>query len=333
MDIKEIARLAQVSTATVSRVLNDSPKVKQSTFERVAHIIEEHNYIPNTSARSLRVGRSMLFGLIVSDIQNPFFPDLIDGFEAMATKHGIDVIFTHTNYDTERLNQCLRRMVDRNVDAIAVMTSEVDASALERVKRSNTPFVLLNQAPLNTRFNNIWVDYTAGFKEAVEHLKALGHRSIAFISGPAQFSSSVRRRDAFLAGMKSCGLRVRKEWISVGDLHVEGGRAAMRRLLDGTPRPTAVISTNDLMAVGALQAAQNAGVIVPRDLSIVGFDDIPICTMLTPPLTTITLPRLEIANCAFSVLLKASRPGQKTKLSTQTISPRLTIRGSTAPPL
>ena len=332
MNIKEVARLARVSTATVSRVLNDPSVVRPTTCEHVKRVIEKLSYVPNVSARNLRTGRSRLFGLIVSDIKNPFFPDLIDAFDAMATKHGIDVVFSHTNYDGGRLGHCLRRMVERNVDGIAVMTSEVSAEALERVNWAGVPLVLLNQAALDKKYNNIGVDYSVGFEEAIQHLRNLGHRHIAFIAGPKAFSSSERRREAFLAGIKRCGLKVRKEWIFVGDLHVEGGYVAMERLIQSSPRPTAVISTNDLMAVGALQAAQAAGLLVPRDISIIGFDDIPICTIMSPALSTITLPRQEIAERAFSILLRASRPGRTSRISSHSISPRLTIRGSTAPP-
>ena len=333
MDIKEVARLARVSTATVSRVLNNLPVVRPATYEHVKRVIEELGYFPNVSARNLRTGRSELFGLIVSDIKNPFFPELIDSFDAMATAHGIDVIFTHTNYDPKRLEHCLRRMVERDVDGIAVMTSEVSTGALERVNSAGVPLVLLNQsATLDKKFNNIHVNYSVGYEEAIRHLRDIGHRRIGFISGPKTFYSATRRREAFLAGLKRCGLRIRKEWIFVGDLHVEGGYAAMQKLLQSRSRPTALISTNDLMAVGALQAVQAAGLCVPRDISIIGFDDLPICTMVRPALTTIRHPRNEIAECAFSLLLRASRPGRKTKISTQTISPRLTVRGSTGPP-
>jgi LacI family transcriptional regulator len=332
MDIKEVAKRAKVSTATVSRVINNLPSVRPSTHAHVMRVIEKLNYVPNTSARYLRAGHTKLFGLIVSDIKNPFFPDLIDHFEAMATKHGIDVIFTHTHYDAKRLKHCLWRLVDRNVDGIAVMTSEVESHALERVKRSKVPLVLLNQAALDEKFNNIRIDYSKGFKQALQHLIGLGHRRIAFLSGPPKFSSAKRRLAAFLAGMKYCGLKVRDEWMFVGDLHVEGGNIAMQELLHTSPRPTAVLCSNDLMAIGALQACQAARLRVPKDISIIGFDDLPICTMVTPPLTTITLSRQEIAAYAFSVLWKASSPGLKTKLSRHIISPRLTVRNSTGPP-
>ena len=332
MDIQSVARLANVSTATVSRVINNSPKVRPETAEHVKRIIERANYVPNRSARSLRVRHSKLFGLIVSDVKNPFFPELIDGFEAMATAHQIDVIFTHTNYDIQRLEHCLRRMVERNVDGIAVMTSEIDRDALLRVKKLKIPLVLLDQSPADSTFPNVLTDFDSGFTEAVRYLQHLGHVDIGFISGPLGFDSVRRRREAFLHGMKTLRLKVRKQWIIDGDLHVESGQAAMAKLLGLPVRPSAIVTTNDLMAVGALQAAHRAGIDVPRDLSIIGFDDLPVAAMMNPPLTTICMSRHEIATRAFSSLLKASQGGPKGLPPKRDIRPRLIVRGSTAPP-
>lgn len=332
MDIQEVARLAKVSTATVSRVINRSPKVRPETAAHVLRIVEETAYIPNRSARSLRVRHSRLFGLIVSDVRNPFFPELIDGFEALATSHGIDVIFTHTNYDAARLEHCLRRLAERNVDGIAMMTSETNADALSRMKKLNVPMVLLDQAP-DCGFDNVVTDFERGFAEAVLHLNNLGHVDIGFIAGPAGFQSVRRRREAFVLAMKDLRLKIHPRWMVTGDLHLEGGQAAMEELLAMVDRPTAVVTTNDLMAVGALQAAHAAGVDVPRELSIVGFDDLPVSEMLTPPLTTICMSRQEIAERAFRYLLKACRIESKVPKAGPKIHPALTVRGSTAAPL
>ena len=199
MDIQEAARLAKVSTATVSRVINNSSSVRPATSEHVRRIVEQTNYVPNGSARSLRTRHSKLFGLIVSDAKNPFFPELIDGFDASATAHGIDVIFTHTNYEPQRLEHCLRRMVERNVDGIALMPSEIEHHALARVAQLKIPLVLLDQAE-GSGFHSITADFESGYNEAVRRLKRLGHVDIGFISGPISFASVKRRREAFRDG-------------------------------------------------------------------------------------------------------------------------------------
>jgi DNA-binding LacI/PurR family transcriptional regulator len=333
MDIQEVARRAKVSTATVSRVLNGSSKVREDTAKRVRRVIANLNYVPNNSARNLRIGRSELFGLVVSDIKNPFFPDLIDHFEELAAAQGINVIFTHTNYDDQRMASCMQRLIERNVDGIAVMTSEVNESALELANRSRIPVVLLNQPSLASKYTSVLVDYSRGYHEAVDHLRHLGHRDIAFLSGSTSFSSVRRRQEAFQSAVEKSGMQFRKECLVVGDLRVEGGRKAMADILQMKPKPTAVVATNDLMAVGALQAAQAAGLRVPEDLSIIGFDDIPIAAMMHPELTTIHLSRREIAANAFARLIYL----RKKELSTlpdlpPRIYPRLVVRGSTAPP-
>ncbi|HVW77887.1 MAG TPA: LacI family DNA-binding transcriptional regulator [Alloacidobacterium sp.] len=330
MDILQVAKRAKVSTATVSRVLNGSTNVREKTSAHVRRVIAELNYIPNRNARNLRVGRTRLFGLIVSDINNSFFPELIDAFESHAAEQGIEVIFTHTNYDLTRLHNCVRRMIDRNVDAIAVMTSEVDEKSLKQAITARIPLVLLNQREFEGKYPNVVVEYATGFEEALEHLQVLGHHDIGFIAGPNSLNSAVRRKEAFQAALRHHGLRERPKWIVVGDMRVEGGRIAMETLLSQKSRPTAVLASNDLMAMGALQAAHAASIRVPEDISIIGFDDLPVAGMMYPPLTTMRLPRREIAARAFANL--------QTQLLGETvparppIQSRLVVRESTAPP-
>jgi LacI family transcriptional regulator len=330
MDILQVAKRANVSTATVSRVINGLPGVREKTAARVRRAIAEMNYVPNQNARSLRVGRTRLFGLIVSDINNPFFPELIDAFEALAAGQGIEVIFTHTNYDPRRFHSCIQRMVERNVDAIAVMTSEVEEEALQQAVMAGVPLVLMNQRELVGKYPNILVEYSAGFREALEYLLSLGHRDIGFIAGPLSLNSAQGREEAFKVALKSHGLHVRAKWIATGDMRVEGGRAAMEKLLSCSPRPTAVLATNDLMAVGALQAAHAANVRVPKEMSIIGFDDIPIASMVHPALSTIRHPRNEVAARAFACLQQILK-GEEA-VDGVPVQPHLVIRNSAAPP-
>lgn len=331
MDILQVAKRAKVSTATVSRVLNGFPGVREKTVARVRQAVAEMNYVPNPNARSLREGRTRLFGLIVSDINNPFFPELIDAFEALAAAKGIEVLFTHTGYDLTRLQNCIRRMIERSVDGIAIMTSEVREESLQQARRSGVPVVLMNQRKLADKYPNVSVEYATGFREALDHLLALGHHDIAFVAGPQSLSSAQARKTAFLAACRGHGLSIREEWIATGDMRVEGGRTAMERLLSGSPRPTAVMATNDLMAVGALQAAHAAHIRIPRQLSIVGFDDLPIAGMVHPPLSTIRHPRRDVAARAFTYLQQLLQ-GKNIPVDPP-LHPHLVIRSSTAPPL
>jgi DNA-binding LacI/PurR family transcriptional regulator len=333
MDIQDVAREANVSTATVSRVLNRSPKVKRSTADHVEQVIRDLNYVPNTSARQLRIGRSKLFGLIISDINNPFFPELIAHFEDNARKHGIDVIFSHTNYQQERLEHCLQRMIERNVDAVAILTSENCHGGFEAAAKRRLPFVLMNQDGRDTSFSNIYTNYDIGVREAIDHLYALGHRKIGFISGPRDFDSVRTRHQAFLNIVQERGLHVRTEWIVEGDMHVEGGYAAMKQMLSAEEKPTAVLSSNDIMALGALQAAHEAGVNVPGQMSIIGIDNLPLCEVVTPKLTSVNIPRKEVARVAFAMLFHATNPADAANIETPTIDTHLVQRQSTGAPL
>jgi LacI family transcriptional regulator len=221
-------------------------------------------------------------------------------------------------------------MIERSVDAIAVMTSEVEEESLQQAVRAGIPVVLMNQRKLAAKYPNVPVDYSAGFREALEHLLSLGHRDLGFIAGPQSLNSARDRKDAFTAALKSHGIHVRNEWIAAGDMRVEGGRTAMDALLAHQPRPTAVVASNDLMAVGALQAAHASRIHVPRDLSLIGFDDLPIASMMHPPLSTIRHPRREVAARAFDALWKTVR-GERV-VEDFPLQPHLVIRNSTAPP-
>lgn len=327
MDISAVARRAGVSTATVSRVINSSNKVREDTAARVRLAIDELQYVVNVNARTLRSGRSNLYGLIISDIRNPFFPDLIEHFESLATQHQIDVTFANTAYSEERMLASVRRLIERGVDGLAIMTSEVSPLAIKKIREADTPVVFLNQPSVIGDFHNITVDYAKGFRDAVDHLKMLGHRRIGFVAGPPSLGSAVRRKKAFLAAMKSCGLSFNDQWLFEGDHKISGGQYAAERLFSMAKSPTAVICSNDLMAVGLLHTAHRMGKQIPLELSLVGFDDLFLTEVVQPTITTLHLSRREIATAAFFALQANSEPplGRRTSV----ILPRLVIRAST----
>jgi LacI family transcriptional regulator len=330
MDIVAVARKAGVSTATVSRVLNSSDKVRESTAKKVRTAIEELNYRPNSYARSLRSGRSNLYGLIVSDIRNPFFPDLIEHFELLATQHGIDVTIANTGYNEQRLVTAVRRLLERGIDGLAILTSEVSPAALDLLHSTEVPLVLLNQPSLASEYRMVGVDYIQGFVEAIEHLRMLGHHRIGFVAGPATLSSASRRRKAFLAAVKSCHLTLKDDWIFEGDHRLTGGRFAAERLFSMRYPPTAIVCSNDMTAIGFLEAANRLGRKVPDEVSLIGFDDLFLCEIVHPALTTLHLSRKEIATRAF-YSLQANRSGTL-EHQPAVISPYLVPRASTGPP-
>jgi DNA-binding LacI/PurR family transcriptional regulator len=303
MSIEEVARRARVSTATVSRTINNPSLVDPKTARRVQKAIEELRYFPNTQARSLVSGRSRIFGLIVSDITNPFFPELIKGFEEVAIHNGYEILVSSTNYDSARMALSVRRMLERKVEGVAIMTSEMDKHLVDQLAHRNVPMVFLDVGPSGKGISNIIVDYAMGVNEAVDHLLSLGHRRVGFISGPMALKSARIRRSAFLRSLGRYGIHEDELLVQGSDHTVDGGLEAMTRMLALNCNPTGVLASNDLTAIGMMRAVRRAGLSVPHDISIVGFDDIRLAEFTEPPLTTVRLPRTELAERAFHALL------------------------------
>lgn len=330
MNIQEVARKAGVSTATVSRTINGSEKVAPKTAERVRRAIEQLSYVPNTNARALGSGRSRLYGLIISDITNPFFPELVRSFEDAAVEQGQEIVIANTGYNPKRTEICVQRMLERKVDGVAIMTSEMPRPLIERLRSSRIPMVFLDTGTPGPGASNILINYASGVDAAVVHLVELGHKLIGFISGPMSLASARTRRDAFLTSMKRNGIALHEQFFVEGNHRIDGGHSAMQKLLKEKKRPTAILSSNDLMAIGAIGAIRENGLDVPRDFSVIGFDDIEISASISPALTTVRLPRTEIANRAFRALYAASHDedfhGREYR-----ILPELVLRESTAP--
>jgi LacI family transcriptional regulator len=303
MDIREIAKRAKVSTATVSRVINRVPTVNAQLAKRVWNVVEELGYYPNTQARALVSGRSRIFGLIISEITNPFFPEIVQVFEAIAVQHHYEILLTSTENDPKRMEQSVRRMIERRVEGVAVMTFGMEEVLLEGLKVRKVPLVFVDVGPPLPRVSNIRIDYLNGIRQAVQHLAALRHQRISFIAGPLRLKSAVARRQAFIQAMREIGLEARSELIIEGDHTMEGGMAAFAQLLNLADRPTAVMCSNDMTAIGVMRKSHDAGIAIPRDVSVVGFDDIRMAQFVIPPLTSIQMSQAELARLAFHALL------------------------------
>ena len=337
MSLHEVAKRAGVSTATVSRTINRPADVNPKTAERVWKAIQELDYLPNIQARSLVSGRSRILGLIVSDITNPFFPELVKEFENLCVEHDYEILISSTNYDTGRMEICVRRMLQRMVEGVAIMTSEMSNSFIDEFSRRNVPLVFLDLGVPKDRISTVRVDYRAGITQAVEHLLGLGHRRIAFVSGPQAVKSARIRRSAFLSGLAKAGIGEGERLVEESDHTVEGGLLAMERLLRIAKPPTAVLASNDVTAIGALRAIRRAGLRVPQEISVVGFDDIQLAGYTDPPLTTVRFPRDEIARHAFHALLHhlqngaGGLPAPPPLVSSPMVKTHLVIRESTGP--
>lgn len=331
MDIREIARRAKVSTATVSRTINHISTVDARLAKRVWKVVDELGYFPNTQARALVSGRSRILGLIVSEITNPFFPEIVQVFENIAVQHNYEILITSTVHDPKRMELSVRRMLERRVEGVAVMTFGMEDSVLEDLKLRHVPLVFVDVGPARPRVSNIRIDYLHGIRQAVQHLAALRHSHIAFISGPLRLKSAAARRKAFVTSLQEIGIPVEPGLMVEGDHTIEGGMKGFEELLARGPRPTAVLCSNDMTAIGVMRTSYEKGISIPRDLSLIGFDDVRLAQFVLPPLTTVQMSQAELARLAFDALLQELQREAPIPQGTEyTLQTRLILRQSTA---
>lgn len=331
MDIRQIAKRARVSTATVSRAINHVPTVDPQLAKRVWRIANELGYYPNTQARALVSGRSRTFGLIVSEITNPFFPEIVQSFEDIAVQHNYEILLTSTVHDPRRMELSVRRMIERRVEGVAVLTFGMEESLLEYLRFRKVPLVFVDVGPPLPGVSNIRIDYQYGIRQAVQHVAALRHTRIAFITGPLQLKSAAARRDAFLAAMREIQFVPAPELLIEGDHTMEGGIKALRSLHGLKNRPTAILCSNDVTAIGVIRQAYEYGITIPHDLSVIGFDDIHLAQFMTPPLTTVRMSQSGLAQMAFQSLLKEVEQKKPSPGGNQySLTTTLVLRNSTA---
>ena len=331
MRIKDVAREAGVSTATVSHVINETKYVTDTTRQKVKDAIEKLNFYPNAHARSLASGRSNIIGLLVSDISNPFFPELIKSIEAAAFEHGYNVMLFNTNYDAKRAADHVRRLIELKVAGVALMTAELEPELIEELIRKQVRAVFNDLGTVTEYMSNIILDYALGIDEAVRHLVSLGHQRIVHIAGLSRIYSGNVRRDAFIDAMKRYLPNSQTPMIFQGDFRFESGRMAATELLDLKKLPTAIIAANDMMALGAMQELKANGLTIPQDISIIGFDDIAFASLCEPPLTTVCSPRVEIGRRAIEALMTTIESPNLSGVEIR-IPTYLITRKSTAPP-
>jgi LacI family transcriptional regulator, galactose operon repressor len=276
-------------------------------------------------------GRSRLLGLVVSDITNPFFPELVHSFEMLATQQGYDLILTSTGYQTARMIGCVRRMLERKVDGVAMMTSEMDMGLIKELARRGVPLVFMDVGRVGPRMSNVVIDYAHGLRQAVDHVVGLGHKRVAFITGPLDLHSARTRRQAFLDGMRAHGFTPDRKLVREGTHTAEGGQQTMTAILKVPKRPTAVLCSNDWTAIGALHAIDAAGLRVPEDMSVVGFDDIPLASYTRPPLTSVRMSAGDVGSRAFDALFHLIG-GERLEGDIYHVPTELVVRASTARP-
>ena len=301
----DVAKLAGVSPATVSRVLSNSPSISADTVERVLIAVKKLDYHRNVHARRLAIGKSDLFGLVISEIANPFFSDVIRGFQSAAWESGFDVLLLNTEYNQRRTEIVVRKLIENNVRGVAVITSSLDEEVVSALTKEDIAVVLCNLVPRDRLVSNITINYERGVTEAIEHVASLGHRRAAVIAGPLTNRTAKGIRQALVDGLRYKGIH--PDPVTHSDYHLDAGATAVQSILAAKTRPTVIFCGSDLIAMGAITALELAGLDVPNDISVVGIDDIPFSYLTRPPLTTIRVPRERLGVMSFEALDKLSK--------------------------
>lgn len=321
--ILDVAKLANVSKATVSRVLNDNPKVNAEIRERVLEAIERLNYRPSAVARHLASSTSNMIGLILPDITNPYFPVLARGIEDAAHRIGCTLFISNTDNDPSLEQEYIRKMVQQQVAGIVLISSSLEEDKVNDLLQYDVPFVLCDRSMVGSPFDSVSIDNYKAAYDAMQYLIAQGHRSICHIAGPSLVESSEHRKQAYLDVMKEHDL---KPFVRISSFNYESGHQQMSYVLNEY-KPTAVFAANDLIALGAMNAIQQHGLNVPDDIAVIGCDDILFAHMAQPPLSTILVPAYQIGITAIE-LLEERMKGQRTEPKHVNIDYKLMLRES-----
>lgn len=298
--IRDVAKAASVSTATVSNVLNKTGKVGRKTQHHVLATVRRLGYVPDVHARRLALNDSRTLGIIVSDIENPFFPEVIKSFETRARELGYDAILSDTNYDPRRTQEAAERMMEHKVRGVAIMTSEVGMSLVHELARRKIAVTFLDLAPARGYMSNLQINYASGIEQVVRYLHGNGHQRIAFVAGRIGLKSNTIRREAYERTMLALGLSPGP--VLPGNLRFEGGLEAGVAISKLNPRPTAVVAVNDLTAMGVIKGLLRGNCRVPQDVSVTGFDNTRLAQYCNPTLTTVDIHRDLLGRMAADAL-------------------------------
>lgn len=335
VSIKDIARLAGVSHSTVSRALRNSPLIPQRTAQRIQQIAREKGYSASAVARSLVMRRTQTIGVVVTSIADPFNGELVEGLEETANRNDYSVILATSQADPEREIAVVRSFQERRVDGIVVASSRVGSLYMPLLGEMKIPIVLLNNQSPGTFVHAVMIDNIDGALQATKHLIDLGHTRIAYLGDRFGLQSDTERLKGYQKAFTQAHLPFSEELIARGDGKTGGAREAAAKLIGPQipphERPTAIFCYNDMSALGVMEEAKAARLRIPRDLSIVGFDDLFFASQLRPPLTTVRQPKKEIGRRAMEHLLALLRGEQAS--NTTFIKGELVIRESTAEPI
>ncbi len=325
--IKDVAREAGVSVATVSRVFNDSAVVSDATRRLVREVATRLDYWPHGAARSLITSRTQALGVLLPDLFGEFYSEILRGMDCTARKAGLHLLVSSSHADTDEVVAAVRTMRGR-IDGLIVMAPDVDARAAIQTTPVDFPLVLIDPGVGLGNCRTIRIANFEGAREVVRHLLALGHRQIATVTGPPRNIDSQHRLQGYRAALRGAAIPPVAELEISGDFTEPSGYEAAPRLLALDPRPTAVFAANDYMAIGIMGALNDAGVRVPEDIAIAGFDDIAMARYLNPPLTTVHVDAFGLGELAVERLLRIERSPASASWDPEVLPTTLVVRGS-----
>lgn len=305
--IKDIAKVAGVSHTTVSRALNNHPAISSNTVARIKILADELGYVPSAAARGLKTNRSGVLGVIVHRIEDPFLTEVLQGIEDVLHEAGYSLFLAASQRDPEREKAVIQAMGERRVDGVIIISSaQMDMEKLRQLDRFGVSYVLINNQTMDELDTySVYHDDAYGSSQIVQHLRSLGHERIAYLGSARAVRTNAKRQEGYETALQQAGLAIRPEYIATGANGMPtGGAQGMQALLALSERPTAVICFNDMMAIGGIQAIQQAGLRVPEDISVTGFDNIELAAYITPPLTTFHQPRYELGQEAANMMVR-----------------------------
>ncbi|MGO0062681.1 LacI family DNA-binding transcriptional regulator [Brevibacillus fluminis] len=326
--IEDVAKLADVSIATVSRVINRQGGVRKKTEDRILAAIEELNYIPNAVARSMVKKKTKTIGVIIPDVNNPFFPEVVSGIEQKARENGYFTMLCNTNESAETERELLQILMERSVDGLIITTADEAGDQLQAAIDAKIPIVAVDRSVKRFEVDTVLVGNVDGAYQATRHLILQGHKKIAIICGPQHTTPGYERFVGYKRALDDYRIELDERLVLYGDFKEPSGNSLTRRLFMQEDRPTAIFACNNLMTMGSIKALHELGWKLGEEVSFIGFDDVDIATFVNPPLTVVSRPMRKLGEVAFDILherMTAQAEGAKRHY---VLSPELLIRQS-----
>ena len=332
MTQKEIAKKAGVSVATISRVINDEEGVSKETRMRVLSLLDKYAYVRDNNARSLRTSHSKTIGYLTSNFSNPFFNQMYQGMEPICRKHGYNIIIGHTNESVRREKEAIDLMLSYRVAGIIASFVAPQESTLRKLKNYGTSLLALDRPQKNIDVDTVTMDNYNGARQQVNHLADLGHKRIALVYGIPAHIPDEDRLKGFYAAMEEKGLDINPDYLMSGKLNEEDAYFATTSILSVSPRPTAMVTHNNLMCIGAFKAIKDRGLSIPQDISLVGYDDFDFADYLEPSLTLVERPLKKMGEIAGKMIIERIEKKFTGGARTYVFPARLRINNSCTPP-